>query len=401
MSTGRTGGRGVAVAALALSMTGCMPEEGPGTGGTGGDDATLEVRDLPVTVVDWSPDAAALGQVSAVATQDGTTVVFGGAGAALFSGGVLTSTDAAVTTVGAAAVIPAADHQGQWIAGADAEGKVWRLVAGESFAVVSSLYGLSDDAVSGLAPLGDGGTVFAVAGGLAVSDGTLVTRYDTGALEGLATSDARAAGVTGEGVSALEPGSDTLTTFELPGAAAVAFDDRGRLLALTPEAIYREGADGTLVVIHRSEAAGLAGLAAAPGRVWFTDGTTLGLVDDAGVGLSPAGTVPPGGDLTGSPSGDVWVVAGGALSRLAVDIGTADQRQTWEEDMKPIFEASCTPCHLSGGSAPTVLSTYDSWELHRDELRARVIEDETMPPSGYELTDEDRKAIGAWLDAGE
>ena len=46
-----------------------------------------------------------------------------------------------------------------------------------------------------------------------------------------------------------------------------------------------------------------------------------------------------------------------------------------------------------------MLSTYESWELHRDSLRTKVIEDETMPPSGYELAAEDRKAIEAWLDA--
>ncbi len=401
----RVGGGWAAIAALVLSVTGCIPEnpsglEDPG-GTTSGDvgDEPLAVRDLPVQTVDWSPDAAALDGVRAVATRGGTTVVFGDDGAALFSGGVLTGTDAAVTAPRAAAVIPAADHDGLWIAAVDADGRVWRLVAGESFEGVSSLYGLSEEAVVGLVPMGEKGTVFALGGGLAVSDGTLVTRYDTGALVGLAASDARAAGVTAEGISVLEPGTGTLTKFALPGAAAVAFDDLGRLLALTPEALYRERADGTLHVVHRSEAGGLRSLAAAPGHVWFADGTTLGLVDDVGVGLSATGTLTAGAALQGSPTGDVWVLEGGSLSRVAVDIGSAGHRQTWEEAMKPIFEASCTPCHEPGGSAPTVLSTYESWELHRDSLRTKVIEDETMPPSGYELAAEDRKAIEAWLDA--
>jgi mono/diheme cytochrome c family protein len=384
----------LAAASLLVSLTGCLPEADTGPSTT-----LLPRRDLPVKGVEWSPDAAGLSGVRAVAERGGMTVVFGAEGATLFSGGVLAGQDAGVGTVESAAVIPAADGAGQWIAGADAAGKVWRLVAGESFEVVSSLYGLSEDPVSGIAALGTTGTVFAVESGVAVSDGALVTRHDTGALTGLTATSDRLGGVTEVGPVTFEPAATELTTFEVPGATAMAFDDQGRLLVLTPEALHREDEGGSLVVIYASEAGGLSALAAAPGHVWFRDGTALGLVDDEGVGLSPAGALPEDAGLAGSPTGDVWVLSGGALSRMAIDIGSADQRETWEKDIEPIFQVSCTPCHLPGGSAPVVLSTYDTWEQHRAELRKVVIEDQSMPPPGYDLSDAERATIAAWLDA--
>lgn len=391
-----------ALAALGAMMTGCMPEEDPGdgTGGKGDPgDTTLEKRDMGVRAVDWTPDGDALGKVTAVVERGATTAAFGDTGAVLFTNGAHEVTDPMLTTVEAAAVIPAADHNGLWIAGADAAGTVWRLFAGEQFEAVSTLYGLEGDAVSGLAPIGATGTVFTVAGGLAVSDGTNVTRYDTGALTGVTAGGGRIAGVSPEGVVVFKAQAEEMTAFDLPGAAAVAFDDEGRLLALTPEAIYREDAEGALVEIYASEGAGLLGLAAAPGRVWFSDGTIAGLVDPDGVALSPEGALPDGAVISGSPTGDVWVIAGGALSRLALDIGTDGARQAWEADIEPIFEKACTPCHLPGGTAPVHLSTYDAWETHRTSLKQRVLEKKDMPPQGFELSDDDRKAIGDWLSA--
>lgn len=391
-----------ALAALALAMTGCMPEEDPNpdpTDTTDPVDTTLAQRDMAVREIAWSPDTAALGKVAAVAERGATTAAFGDTGAVLFTSGVHKVTDAGLTTVQSAAVIPAADHNGQWIAGADAEGKVWRLVAGETFEVVSSLYGLADESVTGLAPFGDAGTVLAVEGALAISDGATVTRYDTGTLAGVTTFAGRVAGVGAGGPAVLDVAGEELTTFDLPEVTSVAFDDKGRLLALSPDTLYREATNGTLIEIYRSETGDLGGLAQAPGRVWFSEGTVAGMVDPEGVALSPEGALPAGAALTGSPSGDVWVIADGALTRIALDVGNDGARHTWETDIQPIFEASCTPCHLAGGTAPVHLSTYDAWETHRESLTQRVLVKGDMPPQGFELSAEDRKVIEDWLSA--
>lgn len=388
----------LSVTALLGLLAGCAPAP-TGTPNDKPDDTTLKTRDMAVRTVTWNPEKTDLGQVKAVAENDGMTVVFNAKSALLFSAGLSVSADDNVVGVTSAAVIPAADHVGMWIAGADAKGKVWRLQAGESFEVVSNLYGLMKDPVSALVPMGETGTVFALGSGLAISDGTNVTRYDTGALTGVTADADRAAGVTADGVAVLDPAAGELTAFPLTGATAVAFDDKGRLLALTPEAIYREGSDGALVMIYKSEKASLAGLAEAPGKVWFTEGTKLGAVDPTGVGLSPESAVPESAALSGSESGDVWVLAQGALSRLAIDIGDEKDRAAWEQNIQPIFSHSCVPCHKPGGTAGIVLATYDTWVEHRTQLLDRVIQKKDMPPKGFELSDADRATIGSWVTA--
>jgi mono/diheme cytochrome c family protein len=387
-------------AALAASLLAACTQQGPGgSGGGGADNTILPTRDMALRSVDWNPSKQPLGQVGAVVDSDQTTVVFGDKGAVIFNAGVVGSVDDAVTTVKAGAVIPAADHHGTWIAGADQKGQVWRLQGGDSFEDVSTLYGIEKDPVSGLAGVGAQGTAFALATGLAFSDGTTVTRFDTGPLTALVGGQSRAAGVSEKGAHVLDPTGKEVA-YDLSGASAVAFDDKDRLLVLSPEAIYREDGSGDIVPIYKSAGGGLHSLASAPGRVWFTDGSKLGLIDTTGVALSPASAIPEKADLTGSDTGDVWILAGGALTRSALDIGNDDDRAAWEQKIQPIFHNNCTPCHLPGGTAGVVLATYDTWVEHRDVLKKRVIDEKTMPPQGFNLSDADRATIGAWLAGG-
>lgn len=379
----------------AALLPACTSEQGPG----GGDpsNSPLATRDMELRAVDWNFTKAPLGEVGAVVESDQTIVVFGDAGATIFSAGVVASVDETVTTVKAGAVILAADHHGTWIAGADDKGQVWRLQGGDSFEGVSNLYGLSNDPVSALAAVGSFGTAFALGDGLAYSDGTNVVRFDTGPLGGLTGGQSRAAGVNEEGASTLDPAKGDEVKYDVPDANAVAFDDEDRLLVLSPDAIYREDDNGEVVPVYKSEGHGLRGLASAPGRVWFTDGSRLGLIDATGVALAPEGSAPGQASLTASASGDVWVVSGGALTRSAVDIGSADDRAAWEQDVQPIFHAACTPCHLPGGLANVVLSTYDTWVLRRDALKMHVIDKKDMPPSKTDLSDADRATLAAWI----
>ncbi len=396
--------RGACLSGTVLSGTvlcgmllGCTVEQSPNTQTDDPNVTTLKTRDVPVRAVAWNPDKTDLGKVSAVAESDDTTVVFNGAGAMIFHSGFADGVDANVVGTKSAAVIPAADHKSMWVAAVDGKGKVWRLHATASFEVVSNLYGLLDDPVNAIAPFGELGTTFTLDKQLAISDGTNVSRYDTGALSAVSSSDERVAGVTPEGVSVLDPKKGELTKFPLKEASAVAFDDSGRLLALTPDTLYREDSGGELVPIHTSDKKDLFGLTGVPGKVWFTEGTRLGFIDSTGVGLSPEGSVTAKASLTGSETGDVWVLAEGALSRLAADLGDEADRAAWEKDIQPIFRNNCVPCHLPKGTANVVLATYDTWVERRAKIHERVNEKMDMPPTGFELSAEDRATIGAWL----
>lgn len=358
------------------------------------------VQPLTVRSVDWNPKAIPVGSVAAVAELDGTVVVLGDEGATLFSGGVYAGSDTQVKGWRSATTIPAADGNGTWIAGVDDQGRVLRLRAGSYFELVSDLYGLLDEDVASVAALGGASVAFAVADGLAVADGMTVTRYDVGPFTNLAGGGGRAATADGSKVHVFTAAGEQVTSYVLPGAEAVVFDEAGKLVVRTADALYKEDESGELILLYESEAGAMFGLAVSAGRVWFGDGADLGMIEAGVVSRTTGGGAPPAPRLLGSPSGDVWVLADGELKKYAAEVGDAEDRALWETKVQPVYLDSCTPCHAPGGSAGFELSTYGAWVARREAIKERVVDLKTMPPAGIPFTDIERKAIADWASSG-
>ncbi|HEY6458624.1 MAG TPA: cytochrome c, partial [Polyangiaceae bacterium] len=100
-----------------------------------------------------------------------------------------------------------------------------------------------------------------------------------------------------------------------------------------------------------------------------------------------------------SSSGDVWVLSGGSLQRFARVDPEAALGARWSSSLAPVFARACATCHLPGGVSGTDLSSAEAWHSERAAIRRRVVDTRTMPPEGHELSDADRAAIRAWLEA--
>lgn len=371
---------------------------GCGGGDIGGapPQALGEVAPMSVRAVDWNPKSVPLGSVAAVGELEGTVAVLADVGVTLFSGGVYTGSDGSVTEWRTAATIPAADGNGTWIAGVDGAGRVLRLRAGSYFEPVSDLYGLTSDDITGLAALDGAKVGFAVGGALAVADGMNVAHYDGGVYKSVAGGGGRAAAADGAKVYVFNTGDGKSTTYELAGAEEVAFDGAGKLVARTKGAVYLEDAAGGLALRYESKAAALHGLATSAGRVYIADGAEILMLEAGVLSGTKGAALPETATLIGSPSGDVWTLSGGELSKLAPQVGDEDDRLLWETKVQPVYLDSCTPCHAPGGSAGIELSTYNAWVARRAKIKERVVEQKTMPPSGVMFSEEERAAISAW-----
>ena len=76
----------------------------------------------------------------------------------------------------------------------------------------------------------------------------------------------------------------------------------------------------------------------------------------------------------------------GIVAIVAVAVGTrggaagsSPLRPTYYQDVKPIFEGRCTGCHVAGGIAPFVLTSYETARRNRKAIAAAV-GSRTMPP---------------------
>jgi hypothetical protein len=381
------------VALAAAALAGCGEDPPPGI---------VEVDAQPLTVrsVDWNPTAVDVGSVAAVAELGGVIAVFADAGASMFSGGLLTASDGSVNGWTSASVIPAADGNGTWITGIDATGTVLRLRGGAYFEPVSDLYGLEEEEVLSVAALGGSSVAFALDGQLAVTDGMTVTRYDVATYAGLAGADGRAASAVDGKARIFDAASASELTHLLAGVEQAVFDAAGRLVVRTADAIYAEDGQGNLGLRYRAKSGALRELAASDVRVWAVEGTELLSVETDSVLRTDGAAGPEAARLVGSPSGDVWLIEGGALTRFAAETGDSEDRGVWEKDVQPVYHASCTPCHEPGGSAGADLSTYGAWVARREQIKERVVAAKTMPPTGIEFTEEGRAAIAKWVTGG-
>jgi hypothetical protein len=373
----------IAVAAVAVAGCGAAPH----TREAGG------VSALAVREVDWNPARTDVGHVAAVADLEEDVVVFGDAGATVFSSGAEVSVDRSVRKWIGAATIPAADGGASWIVGVDGDGRVRRLRGRSSFEVVSERYGLGADHVRGLRACGGKYVGFMLERDLGISDGSSVARFSLGALDGLAGGGGIAAAFDARGIRRIDPEKGTTALFDLEGVSEVVVDPRGRLFASTPEGVFAEGDRGDLELRFRSADGRVHGLAVSGARVWFADGGELGVLEGDQVSASTGARLAPGARLVGSDSGDVWALAGGGLRRFAKAGGPP-----WAQAIQPVFARACAGCHAPGGASGIDLSTPGAWTARRDALRQRVVVTRTMPPRGHLLPERDRDAIRGWLD---
>jgi cytochrome c5 len=370
-----------------LALAGCAASAGSRTGVT-----PLELR-----AVDWNPGRAPIVGVRAVADSGSDVVAFADGAATVLSGGRVVAVDRSVARWVSAGTLPAADGSGTWIVGVDGDGRVRRLFGKSALEPVSERFGLTGDHVVGVASLGGAVAGFRLPDGIAVADGTAVTRYATGPLSAFTGGGGRAA-IGGDPLRVFDVAKKSVSAYAVPDRASfVAVTPAGRLFVATPDAIWAEDERGDLAL--RFEAAGMTihGLAAAADRIWFADGPELGVIEGAQVRKTKGAKVSPAAELSGSPSGDVWTLTGGALARFAVaGVGGPP----WDATVAPVFRRACEGCHRAGGEAGIALGTREAWEKRRDKIRARVLVDRTMPPpGGRPLADADRDAIRAWLDA--
>lgn len=383
---------GVGVVA-ALGVAGCGPA--PHTRAAGA------LSPLTVKPVDWNPGHASLGRVNAVADSGTVVAVFGDGGASVLSSGAVVATDRSVTSWASAGTIPGADGSARWIVGVDAQGRLHYLHGLSRFDDVSSRYGLDAAHVHDAAAFDGSHVGFLLDGEVAIADGQHVTHYATGPLRELTGGGGTGAGMAQDGVVTLDAKSPSTRTFPLENVTHVAVGADGRVYATTARALYGAGPDGSLSLLYVNEAGAIHGLVASGDQVWFADGSELGVVDGAHVAETTGAGLPVEATLAASPSGDVWVLAGGGLQRFSrVGAGASvTAASTWSGTMGPIFARVCASCHQPGGSSGTDLSTAGAWEAEREAIRQRVVVSRTMPPEGHPLLDSDRAAIAAWLGA--
>jgi hypothetical protein len=337
-----------------------------------------------------------------VADAGSVVAVFGDAGATVFSSGAVAASDRSVTDWVDAETIRGADGTPRWIVGIDGKGRLHYLRGMSSFEEVSARYGLDGQRVLGAAMLDAGRIGFLLDREIAIADGQRSTRY--GYAGGTPWTSLAGGGGWGAGVS-----RDTLTLFDaarlatrtyaLPGVTRAALGSDGRLYAATSRAVYAAAAAGDLALVYDAEQDSIHGLVASGDHVWFADGAELGVVDGDHVAETSGAKITPDAKLAPSPSGDVWVMGGGGLERLARAEPEPVLAVTWSSTLAPIFARDCATCHLPSGVSGTDLSSAEAWQSERAAIEERVVVRRSMPPEGHPISDADREAIRAWAEA--
>lgn len=352
---------------LALALLGC---------------ATPQIPRVAVHSVEWNPNEVDVGYVDAIAEQGEDLFVFSRTGAHVLSGGTLVNSDASIKGFRFATTIPAADGNGAWVVAVDSNGRLFRVRDRSKLEPISARFGLEKSNVRTVLSMGSSRVAFAFDKALAIVDGDRVARYDY-AFTSVAAGSGHGAGIVDGGVLVFDPfrGIDYRYSID---TEYVAVDAAGRAIVGNHRALWRDE-HGKLMLRYRSPEESLRGVAPSAENVWFLDGDHLGVLDR---GISD---VTAHGTLIGSPSGDIWALNGGKLSRFSTDQGSA-----WSA-IAPIFARVCSGCHAPGGSAGLDLSTQSRWESSRAAIEKRVVIEKTMPPRDHPLTDAERASIAAFL----
>jgi mono/diheme cytochrome c family protein len=341
--------------------------------------------------------------VQAVTEYEQSVVLFGSKGVQTFTSGALVRSDQSITAWRAAAVIPSADGVSTWLVGIDDTGHVQRISADMTSEDVSDRFGLTADKVQMISGGGSETGFVLESGAVALADGANLTRYPVAA-QSIAANGGHVALADGAVLRVFEKGVETDTA--IPDVQFVAYDGAGALVAASAHHVYQVSASGISQDIYDAGDRTIHQLAGGGSSVWFEVDGDLGVLQSGTVAVASGGTLPPRARLVGSPSGDVWTIAGGQLQRWNAKTAAGGDEATWSATVQPIYAAVCSECHSPPGSGKSSsnidMSTYQNWSSRRDRVYARVVEQAgtatAMPPptSAFVLTDDQRAAIAAW-----
>ena len=346
----------------------------------------------------WNSANAAVGAVTALVELPDQTVVFGDQGATVFLGGVPASSDATNTHWQGAGALPAADGNGTWAVGVGQDGQLSRVNGSGLLERVSDRWGLLHDKVYAIAATGARGAAFAVAGQVAVSDGSTLQRFDVGGGQ-LAGGGGRLGWIEGGAVKRLDPVAGAVVKWPLSGAFAVAVSDSGRMIAATPHGLWEESATLALIQVYQTPAT-LHSLAASGERFWFVQDQQLGFLEGSRVERTQQAVADAATQLFTAPGGGVWTLGGGVPARYSA----GGELATWQQLVLPTFARVCASCHLPGGTAGVTLSSLDDWKGRKDAIVQRVLQgvtDKPMPPKNavLDITPAERNLIRCWVES--
>ena len=387
-----------------------------GPGGVGvvisTDGGLLAPRVLAIQTINWNSANLQFGTIHAVAESAGQTVVFSSTGASLVvSGGAMAIATSVrswrtAATIPSTAMLPPPDAgidagpgTYDWVVGVDGDGHLHRMYAMSVMEPISDRYGFGADAVTALAPMGGRYAAFASDRIVAVADSTQVIRYDL-AVSSFAAGGGLIVGAVGDNVRIGRPSNMNWGWYAVPGLSLVALDRTGRIYAATRHALYVEDDAHRLVVRYRNDTAEIRAIAASGPRVWFSVGTELGTIESGVLSITTALALPAQTGLIGSPSGDVWALTAGRLTRYRTTPVVLSDRDLWEANVAPVYARLCVRCHANSMPVSGIsLSTYESWESRRADIYRRVILRPmmgAMPPVAADLNPADREAIRVW-----
>jgi len=356
--------------------------------------ASGTVSELSLRTIEWNPSHADVGKVQAVADSGDDVVVFSDLGATVMVSGAVVAVDRSITRWASASTMPAPDGSGTWIVGIDADGTVRRVRARSTLEPVSERFGLTKARVREVAPLGAGFIAFALDTQIAIADSTSVLRYELTGFRTFVGGGGRGVALFDDAMRVMDPAHQHDAIYRLEGARHVAIDESGRLFAATTHALYAEDDRGRLALRYLADGVEITGLVASGKRVWFAEGSELGVIEGDRIEASKAASIPKNARLHPSNSGDVWTVASGTLARHSREVAASDP---WTRDIAPVFARACSKCHQKNGPAGVDLSTRAAWEKKRSDIKVRVLEERSMPPKGAVLEEADRKIIETWI----
>jgi hypothetical protein len=350
---------------------------------------------VPVVAIDPAPGASGLGDAAAISEAGGTIYVFGPGGVRVIAGGAVIASSAPRAFV-ASATLAAPDGGGAWIVGVDRDGHALRVGAAGELEDIGDRFGVAGAvrAIAAAGPL----VTFALAPGVAWTDGAhpSLAIDRRAAYTAVAAGTARFAGLASDSIDVWELARTRVLTYRVPGARAIAFAG-DRLVVAADRALWIE--DGGHLA-PRAVAAPIDALAASGDRAWLVAGGALYTIALPGgpLALTRGATIKAGTRLYPGQHG-VWMASGDALTEVELDTDADRDARAWAQQVAPVVGRVCARCHLPGGPANVDLSTYASWSARAAAIRHRVLDTETMPPPGTDLSDGDRDAIRRWLAA--
>jgi mono/diheme cytochrome c family protein len=237
---------------------------------------------------------------------------------------------------------------------------------------------------------------FALEKEFAVGDGSAVIHYD-GVLHAVSGGLSKLAGIKDDGsVFLFDARTQKGASFQIPGASATAIDSGGRLVVAGKDGIWVQPLGELSSELQRAfdtKGAPVHGMVLSGSRVWFALGTELGALDPQGAYRTQGANVPADAQLFASPSGDIWTLSAGKLTRSAIPV--SGDEAVWRKTVQPVYVKVCADCHAPGGSSGIDLSSYAAWSQRKALIYDRVVVKKNMP-QGRTLDDADMMSIAAW-----